>query len=90
MSNHEVKVKIQVPARAIGVKVNGSSKNMTTDIQMGKLPFPRYDGEVEFTPSDTVQVIPTLNRVVLSDIRINPIPSNYGLITYNGSSITVS
>ena len=29
-------------------------------------------------------------RVLAQDIVVNPIPSNYGLITYDGSTITVS
>ena len=51
---------------------------------------PVYDGSVEVTPSTEEQVIHTDHRMVLSDITINPIPSNYGLITWDGSTITVS
>lgn len=52
--------------------------------------FPAYDGETAFTPSAEAQTIPVKNTVLLSDITINPIPSNYGLITWNGSTLTVS
>lgn len=49
-----------------------------------------YEGEVVFTPSDSVQVIPTKDLVLGDDITIEPIPSNYGRIEWNGSFLTVS
>lgn len=49
-----------------------------------------YDGEYEATPADTEQRILTAGKVLEQDIIINPIPSNYGRITWNGSTITVS
>ena len=52
--------------------------------------YPTYDGPTEFTPSASVQTEHTAGTVVLTDITINPIPSNYGLIAYDGSVLTVS
>lgn len=49
-----------------------------------------YGGEYSVTPSTTAQVLPTRNQTMKHDLTIEPIPSNYGLITYNGSTITVS
>ncbi len=49
-----------------------------------------YEGETTFTPSDTVQVIPTRDLVLGDDITIEPIPSNYGRIEWNGAYLTVS
>lgn len=49
-----------------------------------------YDGPTEFTPSGSTQTIAIENKKALTDITINPIPSNYGLITWNGSELTVS
>ena len=49
-----------------------------------------YTGEYEFTPSRETQVININHKEALRNITINPIPQNYGLITYNGSIITVS
>ncbi len=51
---------------------------------------PRYDGEYVFTPTQSEQNIPIKDLMARQDITINPIPSNYGLITWNGSTITVS
>ena len=49
-----------------------------------------YHGTYEVTPTQTAQVLPTDGLLAVADIVINPIPSNYGLITYNGTSIRVS
>ena len=49
-----------------------------------------YDGPTEFTPSGSTQTIEIANMKALENITINPIPSNYGLITWNGSELTVS
>ena len=49
-----------------------------------------YDGSYEFTPSADEQTVQTRGKRLTQDITINPIPNNYGLITWNGSIITVS
>lgn len=49
-----------------------------------------YDGAYEWTPSESVQTIEIANKKALDNIKINPIPSNYGLITWDGTTITVS
>ncbi len=52
--------------------------------------YPTYEGPTEFTPSREAQVVETTEHVLLTDIVINPIPSNYGLIQWNGAVLTVS
>lgn len=49
-----------------------------------------YEGATEVTPSEVTQTLPTLGLLLSADITINPIPSNYGLITWDGHTITVS
>lgn len=51
---------------------------------------PHYEGEYQFTPTEYEQVIPVYDLVCDHDIIINPIPSNYGLITWDGQTLTVS
>lgn len=47
--------------------------------------------EKESTPSNVVQtIVPDEAFDGLRHVIINPIPSNYGLITWNGSTLTVS
>ena len=49
-----------------------------------------YDGQYEVTPTLETQTLNTEGLKMTDNVIINPIPSNYGLITWNGSVITVS
>ena len=49
-----------------------------------------YTGPFEVTPSGETQVLNTSGLMMPQSVTINPIPSNYGLITWNGSTLTVS
>lgn len=49
-----------------------------------------YDGAYEWTPTDSVQLIEIENKKALGQIKINPIPQNYGLVTWNGSTLTIT
>jgi len=51
---------------------------------------PYYDGEYEITPSQSTQTLETAHLKMRSNVVINPIPSNYGLITWDGSKLRVS
>ena len=52
--------------------------------------YPEYTGPTEITPSNETQTLITAQTSVLNNITIKPIPSNYGLINWNGSTLTVS
>ena len=49
-----------------------------------------YTGETTVTPTTETQTLLTAGFQMPRDVVINPIPQNYGLITWNGSTITVS
>ena len=49
-----------------------------------------YDGPYEFTPTAGSQTIEIEQKMATANIVINPIPSNWGLITWNGATLTVS
>lgn len=59
-------------------------------IKITEYDLPVYDGATEITPSNQAQVLQTTNKALTRNIVINPIPSNYGSITWNGSILTVS
>ncbi len=74
-------------------QINGSVA--VTEALRGSLAVPEfisvyYDGDYIVTPSAETQVLQTQGLAMRQDITINPIPSNYGLITWNGSYLTVS
>ena len=50
----------------------------------------RYEGSYDFTPSEEEQTIAIDHKMATQDITIQPIPTNYGLITWNGTTLTVS
>lgn len=53
-------------------------------------PYPEYTGPTSITPSAQTQTLYTAYTNMLHDITINPIPSNYGLVTWNGSVLRIS
>jgi len=69
------------------IPVDGESGIVTKVIGQD---LPTYTGVTEVTPTTAEQVLDTSNKVVARNIVINPIPSNYGLITWNGATLTVS
>lgn len=51
----------------------------------------KYEGDYEITPSTEKQVLPTQYKTFHENLVINPIPSEYGLVTYNqDKTLTVS
>lgn len=60
-------------------------------VSMGEAFLPEeYKGSVDITPTDGVKVLETQGKLLAENIIIEPIPNNYGLITWNGSTLTVS
>lgn len=51
---------------------------------------PPYEGPLSVTPSAEAQILETAGKRVGENITIQPVPSNYGLITWTGSVLTVS
>lgn len=49
-----------------------------------------YTGDYTITPSNEMQVLNTIEHRMIDNLTIEPIPSNYGLITWDGSVLTVS
>jgi len=49
-----------------------------------------YAGPYEATPTASAQTFPTTGKLMVREFTVNPIPSNWGLITWNGSTLTVS
>ena len=52
--------------------------------------IPYYEGDYEATPSSDEQYIHTNGLAMSTDFVVHAIPNNYGLITWNGSTLTVS
>ena len=76
-------------AGSLGLSV-GASEGLSLGIGSGGSPTIWYTGPYEATPSREEQVFPTHGRTMRDDFVVHPIPSNYGLVTWNGSVLTVS
>lgn len=48
-----------------------------------------YTGEYVVTPTTEAQTLGTRLKTTVEDVVIKPIPSNYGRILWNGSTLTV-
>lgn len=59
-------------------------------LKVAEYDLPVYDGITEITPSQNTQILQTSNKTLTRNIVVNSIPSNYGLVTWNGSTLTVS
>lgn len=74
----------------IGCSLTGSEQ-MTAELTLPKgKASPPFTGAYTYIPTQETQTIPINGLKAIQDITIEPIPSNYGLITWNGSTITVS
>lgn len=68
--------------------------NETIKLDIAGIGYPvypeNYKGPYTVTPSRSKQVLKAGGMMASEDIIVDPIPSNYGLITWNGAFITVS
>ena len=75
---------------SLGVSESEEAISVSLGIAVNTVAGEHYTGETDFTPSAEAQTIRTAGLIMDSDIIVEPIPSNYGLITWNGSFIRVS
>ena len=72
---------IEVSSSDFGIEVD------TTPVIVDGIP---YAGPYVVTPTRSQQVLPTSGYAMSDNVTVEPIPSNYGLITWNGAVLTVS
>ena len=49
-----------------------------------------YQGSYTVTPTEETIVLETKDKETTANITINPIPTNYGKLTWNGTTLIVS
>jgi len=82
--------KVEQGSIRIASVASGTVKPLKVDVAIIDWHGGEYHGEYTVTPSAETQTLPTRGKNLDQDVVINPIPSNYGLITWNGSVLTVS
>ena len=75
--------------RISGELASGGRVDGSLTIPEAILP-PSYSGPYTVTPSAEEQILQTEGKYMRGNITVDPVPSNYGLITWDGSTITVS
>ena len=87
-----MKLSVSFNPQTLNVSFNPPHANISTSTQITRDYVERdpYTGAYEVTPSEETQTLETKNKRMTDNVTINPIPNNYGLITWNGSIITVS
>lgn len=88
-----VKMRVGTDSEAVKMKVQTGShvrSRVGTAIEIEKVEGPPYTGSYEVTPSTEEQTLQTDGFLMHGNVTINPIPDNYGLITWDGSTLMVS
>lgn len=87
-----MKLSVSFNPQTLNVSFNPPHANISTSTQITRDYVDRdpYTGDYVVTPSEETQVLETNDLRMTGNVTINPIPNNYGLITWNGSIITVS
>lgn len=83
-------VAANIAALQMSVATNVAAFEVAPSVAITVSGLPDYEGATEVTPSGERQTLLTAGKVTRQNIVINPIPSNYGLIGWNGSVLTVS
>ena len=87
-----VNLKVEQSQTVYPLQVNSNSvplsMNLSTVIQ--QISGEQYTGSYEVTPYSETQILSTALLNMTDDVTIHPIPSNYGLITWDGSTLLVS
>lgn len=86
------RLRIDTGSATIPLKVGGTGGAVRAEVSPPFKPvYPdAYPGPYEVTPSSEAQVLLTTHTTMTGDLVVNPIPSNYGLITWDGAVLTVS
>lgn len=79
---------VQVVSRQWRAEAHEGSSSI--GVRTGLLGGVPYTGEYEVIPGTEEQILSTSGRTLAQDITIAAIPNNYGLITWDGSTLTVS
>lgn len=76
----------------LGLSISAPTLGLSTGTPVAREVVERdpYEGSYYITPTAEEQVIPTNNLRMTDDLTIAAIPNNYGLITWDGSTLTVS
>lgn len=87
-----IAVPMSVAAATAGIQMGVGALGVGVEMEVNAAggDVPAYTGPYSVTPNSERQVLETAGTKMVEDVIIEPIPDNYGLITWNGSTLTVS
>ncbi len=80
----------QPQSMAVSIKQTSMGIDLGAPIARDFVEREPYEGDYVITPTSEAITLETKNKRMTDHVVINPIPNNYGLITWNGSTLTVS
>lgn len=88
----EVRMTIAAEAQEVPLQISETAQeySMTLATAIEVIAAEPYLGPYTATPGPEAQELQTAGLQMLQNITIEPIPENYGRITWDGSTITVS
>lgn len=91
MNRIDIPITVDVSGGDVTLSVSdGRNVSLGMDTAIYAAVSEHYAGPYQVTPGPAPQVLDTAGKMADEDITIGAIPSNYGLITWNGSTLTVS
>lgn len=76
---------------ALELVTEESEQSISLEVeQEGVGDYPNYTGAYTVTPTDEAQTLPSAFRVLTENITVEPIPSNYGKITWDGGTLIIT
>lgn len=86
-----MKLSVSFNPHTLSVSFTPPNVNIVTSTQITRDYTDRdpYTGDYVVTPSEETQTFETYNKRMTDNVTINPIPSNYGRIAWNGATLLV-
>ena len=89
-----ITVPMQVSAASVSVPVSVTDDGVNIAVSIGAaytmVEGDPYSGPYTVTPGRNAQVLETRGKIMTENVTVEPIPQNYGLVTWNGSILTIS
>ena len=69
----------------------GFSEESPFKVDLGEIITPQaYEGETVIEPNQSIQTLNTAGKYLTTNITVNPMPSNYGKISWHGSKLKIT
>ena len=87
----EIRLDIDTSTVTLPLSLGVSTTSVAMEVSPPFMPvYPdAYAGPYTVTPGEDAQVLHTAHKSMTGEVTVEPIPSNYGRIAWNGSALMV-